>query len=341
MTHFFRLFPSRVYGVARPTTLPVRAHKLDSVTRVLVRERTGCLNARLTQRTQSARLRSRARPRSARSNASRIQSTMALDGIVGHGLVGAAVVDFGIQFVGWAIAAALKTEKFYDLFGSLTFITLAVGTLIDAGNYAPRQVGLTAMVVAWALRLGSYLVIRITRDGHDKRFEEAKSKPGLFFVYWSLQGVWVFLTALPVLLVNTRTGSHAGLMWTDAIGLAIWLAGFVIETVADYQKFVFRSDPANKGRFIRDGVWKYSRHPNYFGEILVWWGVYITSLGSLPSYQPAVALASPLFVMALLLYVSGVPMLEKSADERWGDDLEYQEYKANSRELLPLPKKLC
>jgi len=257
---------------------------------------------------------------------------------MGQGLVGALVVDFGIQFVGWGLAAALQTEKFYDLFGSLTFITLALGTLINSGDYAARQVGLTAMVVAWALRLGTYLVIRITRDGADKRFDEAKKSPGLFLVYWALQGVWVFTTVLPLLLVNCRSGSHASLMWTDAIGLGIWLTGFIIESAADYQKFVFRSDPANKGRFIQSGIWKHSRHPNYFGEILVWWGVYVTSLGSLTSYQPAVAVLSPLFVMLLLLKVSGVPLLEKSADEKWGEELEYQAYKANSRELLPLPK---
>jgi len=260
-----------------------------------------------------------------------------MENVMAQTLLGTLVVDMGIQWFGWALAALLKTEKFYDLFGSLTFIALSLQSLLSNESFASRQVILTSMVICWAVRLGSYLVARITRDGSDKRFEEAKSKPATFFVYWSLQGVWVWLTALPLFLLN-GISNHPALTAVDFIGMAVWAVGLFFETVADGQKWVFKSDPKNDGRFIQTGLWKYSRHPNYFGEILVWWGVFITSVTSLTGWQIAVAAASPIFVMTLLLYVSGVPLLEASADKRWGNDLEYQEYKSKSRVLLPIPR---
>ncbi|KAK3243378.1 hypothetical protein CYMTET_46965 [Cymbomonas tetramitiformis] len=253
-------------------------------------------------------------------------------------LLGTLAVDMGIQWVAFAIAAFLQTEKFYDLTGSLTFISLAIGTLFAVGSLAPRQILVTGMVVLWALRLGTFLVIRIAKDGKDSRFDEAKKNPPKFFVFWTLQGIWVWVTALPLWLLNSSPGSPAAFSVLDGVGLLLWVVGFAIEAAADFQKFRFKLKDENKGRFIQSGLWKYSRHPNYFGEIMMWWGVYAASVTSLSFPAAAGAMASPLFVMGLLLYVSGVPMLEASADERWGDDPEYQEYKRQSRVILPLPK---
>jgi steroid 5-alpha reductase family enzyme len=176
----------------------------------------------------------------------------------------------------------------------------------------------------------------------------------------------VFVTSLPLLLLNaqkvrplslslhtqhTHTHSPRSLSIPLQVaaptglgcaglgaGLAVWALGFYFEAMADYQKWQFRQDPLNKGRFITTGLWEHSRHPNYFGEILMWWGVFAAAAGSLPWAQVAAASASPLFVSFLLMYVSGVPLLEKSADEKWGDDPSYQAYKAKTHVLLPIPR---
>jgi steroid 5-alpha reductase family enzyme len=238
----------------------------------------------------------------------------------------------------------LKTEKFYDLFGSLSFATLTLGSLLSgrgpgggAGAIAPRQALLSGMVLAWAARLGSFLVLRVMRAGGDSRFDAAKNEPGTFFVYWTLQAAWAWVTLLPVLLVNEAARAHPGLRWTDALGAAIFGAGLLLEAAADWQKFAFKGDPSNAGRFIDTGLWAHSRHPNYFGEMCVWAGVFVAASASLRGAQWA-AVASPLFVFTLLRFVSGVPILEKSADARWGASEEYQAYKARSHLLWPFPK---
>ena len=173
------------------------------------------------------------------------------------------------------------------------------------------------------------------RDGGDSRFDEVKTKPGMFLAYWTIQGLWVWVTALPMFLVNAVT-KQSPLNWGDYASLALWIVGFITETTADVQKFVFKNDPANKGRFISTGLWSLSRHPNYFGEMLMWWGVagVAVSMNATPGISAA-ALASPIFVTFLLTKVSGVPILEKSADERWGNEKAYQEYKRNTPCVVP------
>jgi len=271
---------------------------------------------------------------------SSLYTTAAVAGapLLSQSLLGAAVVDFAVQWIGWAFASWFQTEKFYDLTGSLTFIGLSVGTLVFGGQYAPRQVLLSGMVVAWAARLGSFLVARIMNDGKDGRFDEAKKNPSTFFVYWTIQGVWVWVTMLPTLLVNGMT-HHPSPGVLDGVGLTIWLLGFSMEATADWQKFQFKRNPENAGKFIDSGLWQYSRHPNYCGEMMMWWGVYITAATSLKSsvLNLAVGALSPTFVMALLLFVSGVPLLEQAADKKWGQDPAYQEYKKRTWSIVPLP----
>ena len=236
--------------------------------------------------------------------------------LMAQSLGGAFVLDMAIQLVGWAAAATLQTEKFYDLFGSLAFACTAITSLVSSPQ-APRQALITGMVCAWTARLGAFLARRVLRDGGDSRFDEVKRRPGMFLVYWLMQGAWVWVTALPCFLINgltSQSGLHAG----DYVSLALWLFGIAFETAADVQKSAFKADPANRGRFIDVGLWSVSRHPNYFGEILVWLGVCGVALSANASVGVSVAaLASPAFVTLLLTKVSGIPILEKSADERW------------------------
>eukprot|EP00128_Syssomonas_multiformis_P006237 Colp12_sorted_trinity150504_noHs@750 len=189
------------------------------------------------------------------------------------------------------------------------------------------------MVLLWAFRLGSFLFTRILKDGRDTRFEKIKPNPVRFLVAWTIQGLWVFLTALPVYIVDT-SANNPELSAIDYAGWAIWVVGWLFEVVADRQKSAFRADPKNKNKFITTGLWSISRHPNYFGEIVLWWGIFIAATPVLQGFQ-YLAILSPLFVMFLLNRVSGVPLLEKKADKEWGDNPEYKAYKQRTPVLIP------
>ena len=183
-----------------------------------------------------------------------------------------------------------------------------------------------------------FLGARAHRDGGDSRFDGVKDKPGVFAVYWFLQGVWVWVTSLPVYLLNGSPGQLVDLNAVDWTLAAFWAFGFVFEVVADVQKFAFKSDKSNKGKYIKHGLWSLSRHPNYFGEICMWFGVAGIACNGLAASNPgraAGAFASPLFVTYLLTKMSGIPILERMADERWGKDEGYQSYKRKTPVLVP------
>jgi steroid 5-alpha reductase family enzyme len=194
---------------------------------------------------------------------------------------------------------------------------------------------LVVLVSIWALRLGTFLYRRIHKSGSDSRFDDIKPSFTRFLMAWTLQGLWVFLTLAAALAAMTaQSAPPLGLVgW---LGIAVWAAGFAIEVIADAQKQAFRKDPANKGRFIRSGLWAWSRHPNYFGEIVLWSGIALIALPALSGWQ-YVTLISPLFVYLLLTRVSGIPILESRADARWGDKPDYQAYKARTPVLFPRP----
>eukprot|EP01098_Paradermamoeba_levis_P005090 TRINITY_DN2165_c1_g1_i1.p1 TRINITY_DN2165_c1_g1~~TRINITY_DN2165_c1_g1_i1.p1 ORF type:complete len:278 (-),score=63.61 TRINITY_DN2165_c1_g1_i1:110-892(-) len=248
------------------------------------------------------------------------------------------LIDISIQLAGFAIAVALGTEKFYDLVGSSTFVLLSLFTFLTSER-APRQLFATGLVLTWSLRLGPFLFYRVLQQGKDKRFDKAKAKPLLFLIYWLIQGVWIFLTALPIYLLNV-TGENTPFGITDYIGGFLWVAGFSIETIADFQKLLFRSKAENQDKWINTGLWRYSRHPNYFGEIVLWWGAFFVAFGGLP-WLPwrVISVVSPLFLMFLLIRVSGLPPLERAADAKWGKNPKYLEYKQNTSALIPLPPK--
>ena len=271
-----------------------------------------------------------------------IGALMALAGSQGGATVGGfpvfalcVALAFVIQWVAFVPAYALQSERFYDLTGSLTYMTVTVAAVLLTPDPDARSLLLLAMVVVWAGRLGSYLFRRVRRAGADSRFDAIKPSFPRFLNTWTLQGLWVSLTLAAALAAITTT-DHVGLGTVTAIGLVVWVLGIGIEATADAQKSRFRADPANKGRFIQSGLWSWSRHPNYFGEILLWVGVAIVALPVLRGWQ-WVTLISPLFVFLLLTRVSGVPLLEKSADERWGGDPEYEAYKARTPVLVPRP----
>ncbi len=242
---------------------------------------------------------------------------------------------FAVNWLVFIPSAIAQTEKFYDLTGGITYIsvTIAAVALTPELDLRGRIVG--AMVVIWSARLASFLFMRISRDGKDSRFDNIKNRPPRFFLAWTLQGLWVLLTAATAFAVITG-GNSKPIGIIGYIGIAVWAAGMLIEIVSDRQKSKFRSDPANKGRFITTGLWAWSRHPNYFGEIVIWIGMAIIALPVLQGWQ-YVTLISPVFVTFLLTKVSGVPMLEESADERWGGEEEYEAYKRNTPVLIPRP----
>ena len=245
------------------------------------------------------------------------------------------VIAFVIQWVAFVPAYLLQTERFFDLTGSITYIVVVVVGALLSAEVDARSFLLLAMVVIWAVRLGSYLFLRIRKAGADKRFDDIKPSFPRFLNTWTLQALWVTLT-LAAALAAITSAQRVALGTVTAIGLVVWVVGIGLEATADAQKSRFRADLANKGRFIQSGVWSWSRHPNYFGEILLWVGVAIVALPVLRGWQ-WVTLISPVFVALLLLRVSGVPMLEKAADDKWGGQADYEAYKSRTSVLVPRP----
>ncbi len=240
---------------------------------------------------------------------------------------------FLIQFVAFVPAWLQQSEKFYDLIGGFTYISVAGLAAWLAPTLDGRSLLLLLLVVVWAARLATFLFRRIHRAGKDGRFDEIKTSFVRFLLAWTMQGLWVAFTAAAALVAITTT-TRKDLDAFALAGTAIWLAGFTIEAVADAQKRRFKADPANRGRFIQTGLWARSRHPNYFGEIVLWVGVTIIALPVLQGWQ-WVALASPLFVTLLLTRVSGVPLLEQRADDTWGGQDDYEAYKTRTPVLIP------
>ena len=238
-----------------------------------------------------------------------------------------------IQWAAFIPAQIARTEKYFDAVGSGTFTAITVALLLLAPKAGPLDWMLAAMVVLWALRLGSFLFIRVQRSGSDSRFDQIKNRPLVFLRTWTLQGAWVSLSACAAWVVLSHAHEDA-LSWVSLLGLGLWMVGMGFEIISDVQKSQFKKDPANKGKFITTGLWSLSRHPNYFGEIVLWVGVFIAASPALRGWE-WVAVVSPLFIMLLLTRVSGVPLLEASADKRWGGTAEYEQYKATTPVLIP------
>jgi len=242
---------------------------------------------------------------------------------------------FLIQWLGFIAAYLLGTETFYDLTGSVTYISVTILAVLLSPTIDDRSVLMLAAVLIWATRLGSFLFGRIMQSGKDTRFDEIKVSFPRFLLTWTVQGLWVTFTAAAALAAITTT-TRQDLGWFALIGFVVWAFGFGFEVLADTQKSAFKANPENDGKFIDTGLWSWSRHPNYFGEIVLWIGVAIIALPVLRGWQ-LVALVSPVYVTVQLMLVSGVPILEKRADERWGGQEDYEAYKERTPVLIPRP----
>ena len=240
---------------------------------------------------------------------------------------------FGVQWFGLIHARLFETEHYFDLVGSLTYVTVTIFAIQQAAEIGLRQQIIAGVVIVWAARLGPFLFRRIQKAGEDRRFRKIKLSTPRFLVTWTLQGTWVFLTA-GAALAAIMTPNTAPLGTVFYVGTAMWVLGFAVEVIADNQKTAFKADPANKNKFITTGIWARAQHPNYFGEILLWAGVAVMALPSL-SGSAMIFLISPVFVAVLLTRISGVPLLRKTAGARWGDDPEYHAYLKNTPLIIP------
>ena len=238
-----------------------------------------------------------------------------------------------IQFVIFLPSFLFQTEKFYDLTGSLTYISVTSIAYFSLDNPSTIDTILYLYVIVWAGRLGIFLFRRINKDGKDERFDKAKKKFFWFLQYWMGQAAWVVFSAGASILA-ILSPVEAELEVLAFIGIFLWWLGFLIEVISDYQKRKFRETSDPKTEFISTGLWARSRHPNYFGEITLWVGMAVISLSSLSGIEYVTAVVSPLFVYLLLRKAEGVPMLERIADERYGELSDYQEYKANTPVLM-------
>ena len=248
----------------------------------------------------------------------------------------AVFLAFAIQWIAFIPAYIFQTEKFYDLTGSITYLSVIWYSLTYSSEYFDNlnlaNLLIVILITLWALRLGSFLFMRIHKDGEDKRFRTIKPSASQFFMTWSLQGLWVSLCSMCALTaISTDTGLIVNPIFF--IGLVLFVFGFLLEIIADKQKSKFRSIPENKDKFITSGLWARSRHPNYFGEIVLWTGIAVMSFSSLEGLQ-YLTLISPIFTYLLLVYISGVRMLEARGDIKWADNEDYKNYKKNTPVLF-------
>jgi len=246
-------------------------------------------------------------------------------------------ISLGINLLFFILANTFKTDKFTDFTYGLTFITLAIFFLLKNQTFYFFQILLAVMVAIWGIRLIAYLLARILKIKKDRRFNKIRESPLKFLQFWVFQGLAVWVIMLPSIYLLNKTESKLlspAMVW----GVVIWVLGLLMETISDWQKFTFKNNPQNKNLWIQSGLWKYSRHPNYFGEILCWWGIFIFTL---PFIQGSswLTIIGPIFITLILLFVSGIPPLEKRYDSKYADNKKYQEYKKRTSILIPLPRK--
>ena len=245
-------------------------------------------------------------------------------------------ISFVIQWVIFLPSYYFSSERFYDITGSITYIIVILTALYHKNNFIGHRSDIRSLLIAifilvWAVRLGSFLFIRVLKDKEDRRFSEWKKSFHMFIRVWTLQGLWVFLTSIAgMTAITSRKIIDPDIFLY--VGSLIWVVGFLIESIADYQKRKFRSE--NPKEFIHTGLWSLSRHPNYFGEIILWCGIALMAFPTLTGTQ-FVSLVSPIFVFLLLTRVSGVHILEKHADETWGNKKDYKRYKEKTPVLFP------
>jgi len=270
-----------------------------------------------------------------------LASTVQVGTIAEGGLSLIMIVMFLSFFIHWVMfipSYLFQTEKFYDLTGTLTYITLlslviyikqlAVHSVLDL-----RTILIFSCIMIWTVRLGGFLFWRVLKDGEDKRFRTILPSFTQLFMTWTLSAAWVFIQSLAALVALTSL-EQVPFGIVGFIGFSLWIFGFAFQVIADYQKTQFRAKSENKNNFITKGLWSKSRHPNYFGEIVLWTGIAVMALPVMSGLQ-YVSLVSPLFGFLLIYYVSGVRLLESKANKKWGDNTNYQDYKKNTPIFFP------
>ena len=225
-----------------------------------------------------------------------------------------------------------KTDIFFDLIGSISFISVGVTSLILITDVDANQILIFFLLIFWALRLGPFLFVRRLSAGADERLSEYFKSPLSLYFIWTMNSLWVFLTSLSMIIIfsSSQNNEFGLIQW---LGLLIWVLGFLIEVVSDTQKSKFNKK--NKGAFIDVGLWKYIRHPNYLGEIIIWLGIFVISISYINSIFTALSILSPIFVFILLRFLTGVPQLEQRGQEKWGKQEKYLKYKERTGILLP------
>jgi len=241
-------------------------------------------------------------------------------------------IGFVMHWIIFLPSFAFQTEHYFDLTGSLSYISTVLAAIYLSPNLDTRDMIICAMIAILAARLGSFLFWRIKKDGQDKRFVVMKTQFFWFLMTWTLGGLWVLVTMAAGLAAMTSDASiPLGPM--AYLGIALWVAGMLIEVVADSQKTQFRKVPENRDRFITTGLWAWSRHPNYFGEITLWLGLALVALPVLSGWQLA-TMISPIFVYVLLTKISGIPLLERMAKKKWGSEPEFISYTESTPALI-------
>lgn len=241
------------------------------------------------------------------------------------------ILSLVLQLVLFIPAFIYKTDKLTDFSYSLGFVTLCLVIYFRNEPNLYKNI-LVVMIVIWATRLGYYLVLRIRKTGKDKRFDKIRINFWKFLQFWIFQGLVIPFILLPTFYF---LGTETKLSWVLILGGAVWLMGLLIEGLADDQKYRFKNKPENKNKWINTGLWKFSRHPNYLGEIVCWVGIYIFTWESVHGIERVYGLISPIVITLLLVFISGIPILEKKADEKWGKDKDYLKYKKETSVLLP------
>ncbi|MBN2884977.1 DUF1295 domain-containing protein [Patescibacteria group bacterium] len=240
-------------------------------------------------------------------------------------------VSLLIQLILFVPAFIYKTDKLTDLSYSISFFILALFAFWQSDR-GLSHILLFIMISLWAIRLGTYLFIRIRKIDRDKRFDGIRENFFKFFKFWIGQGLVVWLIMMSAILYFNQAVKINYISW---LGFVLWLIALVIEAIADWQKYIFINNPNNKNNWIESGLWKYSRHPNYFGEILHWVAIYIFVINNLSLIDGLIALISPVFISIIIIFVTGLPMLERGANKRWGHDPKYLDYKKRTSILVP------
>ena len=244
---------------------------------------------------------------------------------------------FVLQWIIFIPAYVKQTEHYFDLTGSMTYITSILLVTFFSREIDLRDILISSLIIIWASRLGLFLSKRVAKAGEDTRFTHIKPNFFQFLMTWTIQGLWVLMTA-GMAFAALSSKNKLGIDAFAIVGGLIWLIGFIIEVISDNQKTNFKSNPLNKGKFIQEGLWSWSRHPNYFGEIVLWIGISVIAYPVIESWQ-YFALLSPIFVIFLLTKVSGINLLERQGMKRWGHEQDYLNYLKRTSSLIPFPPK--